>query len=613
MKNIGKVFALTIVIIIGCLTLFIMESNSDIDMASRVSIICDDGQEKVKIWSDEGNKKYVFLPSYADLEKVYFQIDPRECLSINGTEAYDGMSCAEFEIGKTYTLTYDIGKREHSGEIVFLKSSNVATMFIDTASGKMDYVHSQKGNEETCDIAIYDASGELNYNKRNNSINGRGNTTWTDFDKKPYSITLSENADLLGMGAADKWVLLANASDPSHLRNKITFEFAREIGLMYSPDSQWIDLYLNGEYAGLYLLCEKNEIHRERVDIGTYENALVSLELEQRLIEHKDNYVLTDGRQALKIHYGDDTEEIDKLFQSVENALLAEDGYDILTGKHWTELIDIDSWAKKTILEELSGNFDANFISQFFYINGKGTGKTVYAGPVWDYDNSFGNRNSWQISQPTVFLIRRQKVGMVYGKTYETPWIAALYSKEDFYNRLTCVFESIVYPKALLLVEEIESYCNEIYAAAHMNQIRWKEEANIREEAAYLIEFLETRISFLWDIWVEKYPYCQVILDPIGGHYAYWTAYYGKCLEKVPDLPDNEYLSFEGWYYLETDEPFDKTAPITEDTQIYAKWEDTPAKRVRQIMKLIPLGVIAVIGFGLLTVEISRIRRVKQT
>lgn len=81
----------------------------------------------------------------------------------------------------------------------------------------------------------------------------------------------------------------------------------------------------------------------------------------------------------------------------------------------------------------------------------------------------------------------------------------------------------------------------------------------------------------------------------------------------LPQLEDTEYYTFEGWYYSNTDEPFDETAPITEDTQIYAKWEDAPAKRVRQIMKLIPLGVIAVIGFGLLTVEISRIRRVKQT
>ena len=117
------------------------------------------------------------------------------------------------------------------------------------------------------------------------AIRGRGNATWL-WEKKPYSLTLSKSADLLGMGAAKEWILLTNAPDPTHLRNKIAYDLAAEVGLLYSPESNWVDLYLNGEYTGLYLLTERNEIHPQRIPAGNG-TFLVSMELESRLKSEK--------------------------------------------------------------------------------------------------------------------------------------------------------------------------------------------------------------------------------------------------------------------------------------------------------------------------------------
>ena len=154
----------------------------------------------------------------------------------------------------------------------------MATVYIDTESGNMDYIHENKENKESGKISIYTSVEGIDYSGDLTSIKGRGNNTWDEFEKKPYNIELQNESNLLGMGKASQWVLLANADDHSNLRNKLVYDFSDEIGLEFSPDSRWVDLYLNGEYAGLYLLSERNEVHENRVNIDKTDGALLSIE-----------------------------------------------------------------------------------------------------------------------------------------------------------------------------------------------------------------------------------------------------------------------------------------------------------------------------------------------
>lgn len=77
----------------------------------------------------------------------------------------------------------------------------------------------------------------------------------------------------------------------------------------------------------------------------------------------------------------------------------------------------------------------------------------------------------------------------------------------------------------------------------------------------------------------------------------------------LPVLPDEEYQTFLGWYYADTDEPFDSSVPITQDTEIYAKWADSQQKKVGQVIKLMPLAIIACLGVGILWADIRRMRK----
>ena len=393
------IYCFTAVFLLLTIFGFVVMSDTDSSSVITIEVVSENTIEQLKCWENDNNEMYVFIPSYAQLSDVVIVNNGENKVEVNSVAVTDRKSCSEFSLDTEYTLSYsDLGKQT-TKKLFFVKTQDVAAMYIDTQSQSMDYIHTKKSNSESGSLRLYTADGALDYSGEISSINGRGNYTWNGYDKKPYSVTLSAEADLLGIGQASKWILIANADDESNLRDKLVYDLADESGLLYSPDSTWVDLYLNGEYAGLYLLCERNEIHPQRVDINPQGSVLVSMEQEDRLKDQSYTHIVTDSSQALRIHYPENMtdEEIVELrdtFQSVENAIIAKDGIDPVTKKHYSELIDVESWARKYLIEEVVGNWDACFISQYFY---------------YDADDSTDSRSR----QP-----RRDSKGVQLGRLY---------------------------------------------------------------------------------------------------------------------------------------------------------------------------------------------------
>ena len=99
-------------------------------------------------------------------------------------------------------------------------------------------------------------------------IRGRGNYTWTGFDKKPYRIKLSASAPLAGMEKSKHFVLMAGADDNlAYMRNPLGYELSRRMGLAWTPDCRPIELYLNSKYEGLYFLTENIRVDKDRVNV----------------------------------------------------------------------------------------------------------------------------------------------------------------------------------------------------------------------------------------------------------------------------------------------------------------------------------------------------------
>lgn len=80
-------------------------------------------------------------------------------------------------------------------------------------------------------------------------------------------------------------------------------------------------------------------------------------------------------------------------------------------------------------------------------------------------------------------------------------------------------------------------------------------------------------------------------------------------MTELPTFEDTETSTFVGWYYVDTDEPFDTTQPINEDIEVYAKWQNKSELMISRVGKLIPLGVIGLIFIGVFLADIKRMKR----
>ncbi len=167
----------------------------------------------------------------------------------------------------TFTLLDRGGSKTDSRTVIFLYTENVPSMYINTESGSMEAVDNDKTKEpsEAADYCIrltdgtQDAAGSC-------TIKGRGNSTWGR-EKHPYSLKLAAEDTLLGMGNCTKYALLANYWDSTQTRQYYAFNTAAKLGLAYTPQEKFVNLYLNGRYQSLYLLSQRINVNGGTVSI----------------------------------------------------------------------------------------------------------------------------------------------------------------------------------------------------------------------------------------------------------------------------------------------------------------------------------------------------------
>lgn len=157
--------------------------------------------------------------------------------------------------------------------------SELPVVYVDTADGQAvtsnvvekDATIRLQGNAEFDDAETY-YEGDT-------TIKGRGNSTWTEAVawnvKKPYKLKLESKANLFGIGENGEnkhWVLLANMIDHTNMRNEIVNLLSEALGMEYTTASTNVILVLNGEYQGIYQLCEHVRIDESRVNVYNWED-----------------------------------------------------------------------------------------------------------------------------------------------------------------------------------------------------------------------------------------------------------------------------------------------------------------------------------------------------
>lgn len=238
-------------------------------------------------------------------------------------------------------------------------------------------------------ITITDADGSVTDDAI--TLKVRGNSTAMEHvTKKSFNFKFAKKTEVLGMGKGKKWAMLANCFDPTLLRNYLAFDLAQELGLPYTSQQRYAELWLDGSYRGCYTVYEPVQEGRDRVDIDIESNDGKKdflLEYESSRTEADVSYVSAGG---LRFAMSDPDEPNDDQLVYVTDIL----NNIVNTLKNGTEeeirqVIDVDSFAKFYLLNEYAKTGDFGLSSVFFFYKDD----VLYAGPAWDYDLALGNLN----------------------------------------------------------------------------------------------------------------------------------------------------------------------------------------------------------------------------
>ncbi len=380
----------------------------------------------------------------------------------------------------------------------------MATIDIDTGAQTIE-----RENYVQATFSLKDASGAT-LSTGPMDIRGRGNSTW-GFEKKPYRLRLDAAAALLGMPDSRHWVLLANHADKTLLRNDITFEIGRQLGMAWTPRSRQVQVRLNGRYDGVYQLTEHIRIGSQRVRIDELDPAVTGgpeisggylMQIDEDATGSPDCFITA---VAVMTICGEDPEEfsavpaqrdyIARYMQDAENALFGADFANEATG--YAAYIDVESAIQYYLANELVKNVDGN-LRRSTYLFKPRDGK-LHFGPLWDFDLAIGNATHLGGTEVQGWHIRG------------APWFTRLFEDPRFAERVAATWRAMKSDGRLdALLAYVDRRAIESSSAQADNFERWPiMDTNIffnvswpfpnswDNEVAYLRRFLVERIAWI--------------------------------------------------------------------------------------------------------------------
>ena len=332
-------------------------------------------------------------------------------------------------------------------------------------------------------IALLDGNGEERsvFSTPNSiyraTIKYRGASSYSKFDKKQYRIKFYKNkkdsakeVSLAGMGVNSEWVLNGPYLDKTLIRNKLVYDLARELN-GWAPDTRFVELFVDGEYQGVYLAVEPVTngesrlrlaefgllsgetsyiVNRDRIDTGseeietwgktngyTYNALYIRYPSKNKITEKQKAYIQKDVSEFEQVLYG-------------ENFSDKRIGYQAY--------IDMDNWVDYFIINEFAMNYDAGNLSTYIY---KELGGKLQLA-VWDFNNGFDNYQ-WFRTETDVL------------HTVENSWFNRLWQDETFRDRVCERYRQL--RKTTLsdehIAEKIASYQEELGEAVDRNFKVW--------------------------------------------------------------------------------------------------------------------------------------------
>jgi hypothetical protein len=394
----------------------------------------------------------------------------------------------------------------------FSQLTDIPTVYINTFGGvavtsKEDYVYCKLRYVENGKVTLYDST----------QVRGRGNSTWTGVTsgKRPYRIKFLKKQKFLGdnFAKAKSWTLLANAGDKSMIRNALTYDLGKRMGLEFCPAAKFVDFYLNDVYYGTYQISDQIQVDTKRVPVNAdtgylleYAKAADKSEEPHFQISYgwmdiknpEDENLTTERTTAIKDYISD-----------FDTRIHSSDFCDPRKG--YRALVDTASLINWYVASEITGNWDMLYsVYTFKEADGK-----LHFGPLWDEDLGWNNNNEQDLKSKLVGLTNTynndRPLSELTTKAWKDPWFADAVTKR-LNSLLNGDLETYLKQHVDSLAKAIDQSQQKNYANGrnHLSQSdlsgydRYYSYSAYSQYISQLKTFIADHLSYLKSVFVSK-------------------------------------------------------------------------------------------------------------
>lgn len=355
-------------------------------------------------------------------------------------------------------------------------------------------------------------------------IHVRGQST-RRFPKKQYALELRADDDdvdsgrpLLGMPGESDWVLSDSVFyDRSLIRNALAFALSNRIG-RYAPRTRFAEVFMVDDggdvraesFLGFFTMIEKIARGPQRVNVSRLPGSAASppattggfiLRIDKGVADfgaagRRLQFVYPDAADMTLPERRPQFDFIRGFIDDFGQAASAADFSHPVTGQHYSAFIDVDAWIDHHIVNALAKNVDGLRFSAYFH---KERGGRLAAGPVWDFDRSFGTPYDPRAVEPEEWKATWSDATDYFNEG----WWRHLFRDPAFRSRYRERFNALLNGEfsADNLDRLVDATASEVGDAADRNFRRWTQapprDNSHAAEIALLKDFLRRRVAWI--------------------------------------------------------------------------------------------------------------------
>lgn len=366
--------------------------------------------------------------------------------------------------------------------------------------------------EIACTVKLVSKNKEECAENLEATIRTRGNGSMKigkETGKFPYKLKFDNKINLFGLGAEKEkdWVLLANVGEHTMLRNYAAKYMGNLLeGIPYCTRAKLVNVYLNGNYIGVYELCEQVEVKPGRINIDDSRRDEINgflVELDYYADREDEEEAIFEINGSLftvqsKIKTEKQLAYIRQCIASLDDAIYAGDA------EHLAKIVDMNSLVDMYLLQEFSKNIDVGFSSFYMYKDVEGK---IFFAPPWDFDLAFGNDERLDNGSPEGLYVATGREEL----DQSNQWYIQLFSYDWFRILAAERWETVSLEIVPQVIAAVRAAADDIADDMEYNYQKWlflgekqhmepDEIASLttyEEHVAYLLTWMENRRAWL--------------------------------------------------------------------------------------------------------------------